>query len=187
MQRQRLHQQQHPYRLQKEKAEVMPGLDLGVTASPANEWCCSRKVKFRDYYLQELSVSDSYFVDTTPINIHLEYKDAETKTIEAKAVKENTQTTNVVSKVGVTGSKRLPAVSWRSQMQPEKKIISWTSGDKDSVKVYVTEKDGYQNFKYSFDEKESSCGRIIPRQGLYIERNKTCRWLCYSRCDHLPD
>ena len=34
-----------------------------------------------------------------------------------------------------------------------KKVISWTSGDKYSVKVYVTEKDGYQNFKYSFDEK----------------------------------
>ena len=32
-------------------------------------------------------------------------------------------------------------------------IISWTSGDKDSVKVSVTEKDGYCNLKYSFDEK----------------------------------
>ncbi len=50
-------------------------------------------------------MSDSYYMDTTPINIHLEYQDAETKTITAKAVKENTQTTNVVSKVDVTGSK----------------------------------------------------------------------------------
>ena len=49
-----------------------------------------------------------------------------------------------------------------------KKVISWTSGDKDSVKVYVTEKDGYQNFKYSFDEK----GNLLVG-GLFHDKEYT--------------
>lgn len=153
------------------KAEVMPGLDLGVTASPApTNGAAAVRLNSGDYYLQELSVSDSYFVDTTPINIHLEYKDAETKTIEAKAVKENTQTTNVVSKVGVTGSKEIAGCKLEITDATGKKIISWTSGDKDSVKVYVTEKDGYQNFKYSFDEK----GNLLVG-GLFRDKDYTLK------------
>lgn len=136
--------------------EVTPRLDLSATASPmpTND-AAGLKLNSGDYYLQELSVSDSYYMDTTPINIHLEYQDAETKTITAKAVKENTQTTNVVSKVDVTGSKEVDGCKLEITGASGKKVISWTSGDKDSVKVYVTEKDGYQNFKYSFDEKEN--------------------------------
>lgn len=126
------------------------------------------KLNSGDYYLQELSVSDSYYMDTTPINIHLEYQDAETKTITAKAVKENTQTTNVVSKVDVTGSKEVDGCKLEIADASGKKVISWTSGDKDSVKVYVTEKDGYQNFKYSFDEK----GNLLVG-GLFHDKEYT--------------
>ena len=113
-------------------------------------------------------MSDSYYMDTTPINIHLEYQDAETKTITAKAVKENTQTTNVVSKVDVTGSKEVDGCKLEITDASGKKIISWTSGDKDSVKVYVTEKDGYQNFKYTFDEK----GNLLVG-GLFHDKEYT--------------
>lgn len=109
-------------------------------------------------------------IEGAPINIHLEYKDAETKTIEAKAVKENTQTTNVVSKVGVTGSKEIAGCKLEITDATGKKIISWTSGDKDSVKVYVTEKDGYQNFKYSFDEK----GNLLVG-GLFRDKDYTLK------------
>ena len=151
------------------KPEVTPSLDLSAIASPvpANDTAAT-KLNSGDYYLQELSVSDSYFMDTTPINIHLEYKDAETKTITAKAVKENTQTTNVVSKVDVTGSKEIDGCKLEITDESEKKVISWTSGDKDSVKVYVTEKDGYQNFKYSFDEK----GNLLVG-GLFHDKDYT--------------
>lgn len=147
----------------------MPGLDLSAAATPApTNGAATVKLNSGDYYLQELSVSDSYFADTTPINIHLEYKNAENKTIEAKAVKENTQTTNVVSKVGVTGSKEIDGCKLEITDATGKKIISWTSGDKDSVKVYVTEKDGYQNFKYSFDEK----GNLLVG-GLFHDKDYT--------------
>ncbi|MFR4745861.1 MAG: SpaA isopeptide-forming pilin-related protein [Clostridium sp.] len=126
------------------------------------------KLNSGDYYLQELSVSDSYYMDTTPINIHLEYQDAETRMITAKAVKENTQTTNVVSKVDVTGSKEVDGCKLEITDASGKKVISWTSGDKDSVKVYVTEKDGYQNFKYSFDNK----GNLLVG-GLFHDKEYT--------------
>lgn len=134
---------------------------------PTND-AAGLKLNSGDYYLQELSVSDSYYMDTTPINIHLEYQDAETKTITAKAVKENTQTTNVVSKVDVTGSKEVDGCKLEITDASGKKVISWTSGDKDSVKVYVTEKDGYQNFKYSFDEK----GNLLVG-GLFHDKEYT--------------
>ena len=126
------------------------------------------KLNSGDYYLQELSVSDSYYMDTRLINIHLEYQDADTKTITAKAVKENTQTTNVVSKVDVTGSKEVDGCKLEITDTSGKKVISWTSGDKDLVKVYVTEKDGYQNFKYSFDEK----GNLLVG-GLFHDKEYT--------------
>ena len=149
--------------------EVTPGLDLSATAfpMPTND-AMGMKLNSGDYYLQELSVSDSYYMDTTPINIHLEYQDAETKMIAVKAVKENTQTTNVVSKVDVTGSKEVNGCKLEITDASGKKVISWTSGDKDSVKVYVTEKDGYQNFKYSFDEK----GNLLVG-GLFHDKEYT--------------
>ena len=85
-------------------------------------------------------------------------------------MKENTQTTNVVSKVGVTGSKEIAGCKLEITDATGKKIISWTSGDKDSVKVYVTEKDGYQNFKYSFDEK----GNLLVG-GLFRDKDYTLK------------
>lgn len=138
-----------------------------VSSMPTND-TAGLKLNSGDYYLQELSVPDSYYMDTTPINIHLEYQDAETKTITAKAVKENTQTTNVVSKVDVTGSKEVNGCKLEIANASGKKVISWTSGDKDSVKVYVTEKDVYQNFKYSFDEK----GNLLVG-GLFHDKEYT--------------
>ena len=74
----------------------------------------------------------------------------------------------MVSKVDVTGSKEVDGCKLEITDASGKKIISWTSGDKDSVKVYVTEKDGYQNFKYSFDEK----GNLLVG-GLFHDKEYT--------------
>lgn len=76
----------------------------------------------------------------------------------------------MVSKVGVTGSKEIAGCKLEITDATGKKIISWTSGDKDSVKVYVTEKDGYQNFKYSFDEK----GNLLVG-GLFRDKDYTLK------------
>ena len=48
---------------------------------------------------------------------------------------------------------RLQDVSGDHRCRREMKSFLGLSGDKDSVKVSVTEKDGYCNLKYSFDEK----------------------------------
>ena len=105
------------------------------------------------YYLKEVTVSDSYYLDEEPISIQLVYKDAKTPVIYVNRVKENKQTTNEIDKLSVADSTELAGCDLIITDSEGKEIISWTSGDKDSVKVFVTEKDGYQNFKYSFDKK----------------------------------
>lgn len=106
-----------------------------------------------EYYLKELSVCDSYYLDEEPIAIHLEYKDANTPVIYANCVKQNKQTSNEIDKLSVADSTELAGCDLVITDAEGKEIISWTSGDKDSVKVFVSEKDGYQNLTYSFDEK----------------------------------
>ena len=66
---------------------------------------------------------------------------------------ENKQTTNEIDKLSVADSSEIAGCNLVITDAEGNEIISWTSGDKDSVKVLVTEKDGYCNLKYSFDEK----------------------------------
>ena len=105
------------------------------------------------YYLKEISVSDSYYLDEEPITVQLCYKDAVTPVIYVNCRKENKQTTNEIDKLSVADSSEIAGCNLVITDAEGKEIISWTSGDKDSVKVSVTEKDGYCNLKYSFDEK----------------------------------
>ena len=105
------------------------------------------------YYLKEISISDSYYLDEEPIPVQLCYKDAVTPVIYVNCRKENKQTTNEIDKLSVADSSEIAGCNLVITDAEGKEIISWTSGDKDSVKVSVTEKDGYCNLKYSFDEK----------------------------------
>ena len=105
------------------------------------------------YYLKEISVSDSYYLDEEPITVQLCYKDAVTPVIYVNCRKENKQTTNEIDKLSVADSSEIAGCNLVITDAEGNEIISWTSGDKDSVKVSVTEKDGYCNLKYSFDEK----------------------------------
>ena len=105
------------------------------------------------YYLKEISVSDSYYLDEEPIPVQLSYKDAVTPVIYVNCRKENKQTTNEIDKLSVADSSEIAGCNLVITDAEGNEIISWTSGDKDSVKVSVTEKDGYCNLKYSFDEK----------------------------------
>lgn len=106
-----------------------------------------------DYYLKEISVPDSYYLDAEPIPIHLEYKDANMKVLSVKCVKENLQTTNEVDKLSVVGSTEIPGCQLVIRDSAGKDIVSWTSGEKDSIKILVSKMDGYCNLKTSFDEK----------------------------------
>jgi LPXTG-motif cell wall-anchored protein len=102
-----------------------------------------------DYYLKEISVPDSYYLDGEPVSIHLEYKDADTGVISMKVVKENKQTTNEVDKLSAAGSTEIDGCELVITDAKGNEIVRWTSGDKDSVKVSA---EGYVNLKTSFDE-----------------------------------
>lgn len=106
-----------------------------------------------DYYLKEISVPDSYYLDGQIIPVHLEYQGADTRVLSVKCVKENKQTTNEVDKLSAAGSDEVDGCELAITDAGGKEIVRWISGDKDSVKVSVTEKDGYSNLKTLFDEK----------------------------------
>ena len=104
-----------------------------------------------DYYLKEISVPDSYYLDTEPVPVHLEYKDADTRAISLQYIKENKQTTNEVDKVSAAGSEEIDGCELVITDPEGNEIVRWISGDKDSVRVSETAR-GYVNLKTSFDE-----------------------------------
>ena len=59
------------------------------------------------YYLKEISVSDSYYLDEEPIPVQLSYKDAVTPVIYVNCRKENKQTTNEIDKLSVEDSSEI--------------------------------------------------------------------------------
>ena len=111
------------------------------------------KLNTGDYYIKEQLVSNSYYLDETEIPIHLEYKDAETRVLDIQAKKENVQTTNEIDKVNAAGSNEVKGCKLKIVDKDGKDIISWISGEEDSVDIYVTEEDEYRNLNYEFDEK----------------------------------
>ncbi len=103
-----------------------------------------QKLNSGDYYFKEESVSGSYYLDAAEVPFHLEYKDAETPVIVEKAEPTNNQTTVEVDKTTVTGSDEVPGCELDITDKDGNVVVSWTSGDEDSVKF--TDKDlGYQN------------------------------------------
>ena len=111
-----------------------------------------------DYYFLEESISDSYFLEEEPLFVHVEYKDQNTKVVGAEAVMENTQTEVEIDKMIIASSIELPNCHLVVTDKDNNEIISWISGNADSV--VITEKAeelGYKNLTASIDEK----GNII--------------------------
>ena len=107
-----------------------------------------------DYYLKELSVPGSYYLNETEYPVHLEYKDQETKVIAADVEVVNTQTSTVISKTSITNSEELPGCELQITDATGSAIVSWTSGDKDSIKLNEKlEEMGYRNVTAVLDEK----------------------------------
>lgn len=107
-----------------------------------------------DYYLKELSVSGSYYLNPAEYPVHLEYKDQETKIIAADVEAVNTQTNTVISKTSVTNSEELPGCELQITDATGSAIVSWISGDKDSIKLNEKlEEMGYRNVTAVLDGK----------------------------------
>lgn len=101
-----------------------------------------------DYYFVEDRISNSYYIDKTPVDIHLEYKDAKTVKIKAEAKKLNKATEVNLSKVKLTDNTELAGASLKITDEAGNEIISWISGNADSIKI--TDKAyelGYRNLR----------------------------------------
>lgn len=88
-----------------------------------------------NYYLKELSVSDSYYLDETEYPFHLEYQDDRTAVVEAGIEAWNRQTETVISKLSITDNKELAGCDLQILDSEGRVVVSWTSGDKDSIKL----------------------------------------------------
>lgn len=101
-----------------------------------------------DYYFVEDKISNSYYIDKTPVDIHLEYKDAKTVKIKTEAKKLNKATEVNLSKVKLTDNTELAGASLKITDEAGNEIISWISGNADSIKI--TDKAyelGYRNLR----------------------------------------
>lgn len=109
-----------------------------------------------DYYLKELSVSGSYFLDDTEYPVHLEYKDQETRVIVADVEAENTQTTATVSKKSVTNSGELAGCGLKITDAEGNVIVRWISGNRESIRLNEKlEAMGYRNVAAVLNEDGS--------------------------------
>lgn len=101
-----------------------------------------------DYYFVEDKISNSYYIDKTPVDIHLEYKDAKTAKIKAEAKKLNKATEVNLSKVKLTDSTELAGASLKVIDDKGNEIISWVSGNADSIKITdKADELGYRNLR----------------------------------------
>lgn len=109
-----------------------------------------------DYYLKELSVSGSYYLNPAEYPVHLEYRDQETTVIAAEVKAENTQTNTVISKKSIANSEELPGCELNITDTEGRVIVSWISGNKESVKLNdALESMGYRNLSTSLNEDGS--------------------------------
>lgn len=105
-----------------------------------------------DYYFVEDKISDSYYIDKTPVNIHLEYKDAKTAIIKAEAKKLNKSTEINLSKVKLTDNTELAGASLKVSDVNGNEIISWISGNADSIKITDKANElGYRNLRATME------------------------------------
>lgn len=127
--------------------------DAAETAEPDGEEGDALRQNSGDYYLKELSVSGSYYLSETEYPVHLEYKDQETEVIVADVEAVNTQTSTVISKTSIANSEELAGCDLQVTDAEGNVIISWVSGDKDSIKLNEKlESMGYRNATAVLDE-----------------------------------
>lgn len=113
------------------------------------------KLNSGDYFLKELSVSGSYYLDDEKeYPVHLEYKDQDTKVVAADVRAENTQTTTTISKTAVTNSEELAGCELQITDAAGNVIVKWASGNAESIVLNdKLESIGYRNVTAVPDEK----------------------------------
>jgi len=109
-----------------------------------------------DYYFVEESVSDSYYIDETPVDVHVEYIDQETPVVNALATVTNTETEVQIDKLMIASSVEVDNCHLKICDTDGNEIVSWITGDKESIKVNDELFEmGYLNFDACIDENNS--------------------------------
>lgn len=114
----------------------------------------SLKLNSGDYYFVEKEISDSYYLDDKPIDVHVEYKDEKTPEINVTAVQKNTSTQVELGKAKLANSEELAGCKMEIDDSNKNPILSWVSGTRDSAailnKAYELD---YENLSAQFNEK----------------------------------
>lgn len=123
------------------------------------------------YYLKELSVSDSYYLDETDIPVRAEYEDAKTSVVKVRTKAENLATEAEVDKLTLAGSAELAGCEMKVTDSEGNEILSWVSGEKSSIRINdKLETLGYVNFRAEMNEK----GNLVIR-GLLHDKAYTLK------------
>lgn len=108
-----------------------------------------------DYFLKELSVPESYYLDDeTEYPVHLEYQNQDTAVLAADVQAENTQTSATISKTAITNSGELAGCELQITDAEGNVIAKWISGNAESIVLNDSlEGMGYRNVTVVLDEK----------------------------------
>ena len=122
-----------------------------------------------NYYFLEESISDSYYLTKEPISVHVSYKDQNTRVIKAEAVVKDTQTEVEIDKRMIASSLEIAGCKLKITDSKNREIVSWISGDNESVKVAENLAElGYSNLKTEMTKE----GNLIVR-GLLHDQEYT--------------
>ncbi len=139
------------------------GTAVSALDLPLQQKIDSEKENTGNYYLKEERVSESYYLESGKIPVQLTYKDDKTSVVSCKIEKENIATETEISKLALVGSGEVSGCRLEIKDKDEQIICSWTSGEKDSVKLIKNaEEKGYQNLKARITEN----GTLLLR-GLF--------------------
>lgn len=119
-----------------------------------------------DYYLQERSVSGSYYLDTTKLSVHLEYADEATPYIEQQIQHTNTQTCVEIDKTEIAGSEEIDGCHLQISDEAGNVIASWTSGSEEDVTL--CEDLGFENLATVMTEDRHRVLRGLFQNTTYI-------------------
>lgn len=146
-----------------EEAASGSAVSVSGGAVTANE---NKTLNSGDYYLKEESVPGGYYLDSTLLPVHLEYKDNKTAVIKVNVNHKNKQTEVQMDKTAVAGSEEIDGCHLQISDEEGNVILQWTSGNNTDVKV--NQDLGYQNLLTAFTQDKHRTLRGLYQHKTYI-------------------
>lgn len=145
------------------------GTTVGDTESIEESTDTGTTLNSGDYYFVELSVSESYYINSEPVYLHLEYADMYTAVVTASGEISDVQTVAEIDKMVLNTDEYLEGANLAVVDLDDNTIVSWTTGAEDSISINETAYDlGYRNLDVSMDDNGS-----ITVYGLFHDTEYT--------------